>query len=195
MDRRIGTTSKAITRAAIWARRGILVCAVVVGLFWITYRSITQDKRDHALVEAAEQNNLRDVICALHSGADPNAHEVYTNPVQSLVDAWHWMLHDKHIFCHEAPLIVVMAGYGGDQGTYQPIVQALLDAGADVNARDSFGRTALMDAAGADCPAMVRLLLEHGADKNIRNPRGQTALTEALKDHNTQVVMILQNYK
>ena len=52
----------------------------------------------------------------------------------------------------------------------------LLAHGADVNARDSWGRTALVIDAEAVDPRAVRLLLAHGADVNDADKYGRTAL-------------------
>ena len=55
------------------------------------------------------------------------------------------------------------------------VVDAILAQGADVNARDAQGSTALTWAlAGNDDPQMVRDLLQHGADATMRNTPGAT---------------------
>eukprot|EP00794_Sanderia_malayensis_P015336 gene15336-16913_t len=54
---------------------------------------------------------------------------------------------------------------------------ALLDGGADPNARDLKGRTALHYAlAGSDAERLVRLLLEYGADPSIKNTEHKSPL-------------------
>ena len=53
-------------------------------------------------------------------------------------------------------------------------IQMLLDQGADANARNDAGATALLWA--VDKPAAVRILLQHQADPNIRSDDGLTAL-------------------
>ncbi len=58
-------------------------------------------------------------------------------------------------------------------------VRALLDQGADINARDNNGWTVLMAAVNGGKDAMVRLLLEKGADVNAKDKDGSTALTWA----------------
>ena len=60
-------------------------------------------------------------------------------------------------------------------------LKAALAAGADVNARDGKGRTALMHAANKGYPLMVPLLLAaEGADADIRAADGATALFMAV---------------
>ena len=68
--------------------------------------------------------------------------------------------------------LVTMARWGDPDA-----VRLLLDRGADINARDADGRTALMLASYSDAysPDVVRLLIERGADVNARTPSGDTA--------------------
>lgn len=59
------------------------------------------------------------------------------------------------------------------------ICKALIDAGADVNAKDDNGRTALMRAALLGQDRCVDLLLDAGADINAQDEVGRSALMEA----------------
>lgn len=54
--------------------------------------------------------------------------------------------------------------------------KALIEAGADLNRKNSDGTTALINAAFFCRTNIVRLLLTHGADREIRNKAGSTAL-------------------
>ena len=60
--------------------------------------------------------------------------------------------------------------------TKAEIVNALLNAGADVNAKDYYGRTALMFVRNAET---VNALLNAEADVNAQDNRGNTALMDA----------------
>jgi len=55
------------------------------------------------------------------------------------------------------------------------IVRALLDAGADVDARQQAGVTPLMGAAAGGAVELVRLLLDAGADPSLKDDAGRTA--------------------
>ncbi len=61
-------------------------------------------------------------------------------------------------------------------GQFHGLVDFLLAAGADVNARSRGGSTALMTAVHAHAPEMVQQLLDAGADVNAMSPQGATAL-------------------
>jgi ankyrin repeat protein len=61
----------------------------------------------------------------------------------------------------------------------QVLVQ--LQAGADVNARDSNQRTALLHGVRGGQLAVVRALIEAGADLDVRDQDGRTALMEAAR--------------
>ncbi len=56
------------------------------------------------------------------------------------------------------------------------IAKALIKRGADVNAKDKDGITALMVAASHNNAPMLGLLLQSGADPAAKNNKGQTAL-------------------
>jgi len=70
-------------------------------------------------------------------------------------------------------------------------VQQTLDAGADVNATDSYGRTALILASEQGHPEIVAMLLEKGADVNAKGIFGMTALQWASRNGRTEIVKIL----
>jgi uncharacterized protein len=60
-------------------------------------------------------------------------------------------------------------------GRNPEIIRLLLAAGADPNARQTAGFTAIFSAAAANRRDLVELLVSHGADASIRNDFGQSA--------------------
>lgn len=72
---------------------------------------------------------------------------------------------------------LIAAAKQGDAGQ----VRVQLQAGADVNARDSGQRTALLHAVRGGQLAFVRALIEAGADLDVRDQEGRTALMEAAR--------------
>lgn len=70
------------------------------------------------------------------------------------------------------------------------IAKYLVDAGANVNAADSHGTTALMLAA-YNSLEMVAYLVEHGANVNARTKTGQTALLDAAVEGQAAIVQYL----
>ncbi len=73
------------------------------------------------------------------------------------------------------------------------VIQMLLDAGADVNARDGRGMTALMFACATDKPnlAILRLLLKAGADQRLESAEHETARDWAAKFQQPEVMKLL----
>ena len=71
------------------------------------------------------------------------------------------------------------------------LVRECLQAGADVDDKDSDGRTALMRAAGVGDADCVRLLIEAGADVEDKDSGGRTALMRAARYNHTDCVRLL----
>ena len=75
------------------------------------------------------------------------------------------------------------------------LVKPFVERGADVNAQNDRGWTALMWATGAgdivDKPELVTALLDNGADPNLADRDGWTALMFAAKAGNTQAIKVL----
>jgi ankyrin repeat protein len=76
--------------------------------------------------------------------------------------------------------------YAATNGSVES-VKILLEAGADVNAANAFGATALIRAVNQ--PEKVRLLLAKGADVNARTRQGRTALLAASYDERGEEVV------
>ena len=74
------------------------------------------------------------------------------------------------------------------------LIETLLRAGADVNARERRGMSALMLSAASETQdvEVVRLLLKAGADVNLRSAAGETALDWARKFGSPPVIRVLQ---
>lgn len=111
--------------------------------------SLTMDNLSQvALFEAAENGDRDEVRRHIEGGFDINA-----------VDP------------EDAYTAVLLAAECGKIG----VVQDLVEAGADVNARDSFGRSALYAAAVAGHVDVVTFLCHAGADAGVRDEDGRTA--------------------
>lgn len=71
-------------------------------------------------------------------------------------------------------------------------VKALLDKGADVNAKFRYGATALFKAAERGNTEVVKLLIERGADVNVKDTfYSATALSWALQKGHTAIVVAI----
>jgi ankyrin repeat protein len=71
-------------------------------------------------------------------------------------------------------------------------VKDLLAKGANVNAKDEKGRTALLSIAPArDNPEMAKLLIEKGAEVNAKDNEGETALMIAASQSNPGILEAL----
>ena len=82
-----------------------------------------------------------------------------------------------------------------DSAKYRYVVrvQSLIKQGANVNAKDENGWSALMFASTQGDLELVKFLVENGADINVRNKNGFTAITEATRNKYLEVVQYLKS--
>jgi hypothetical protein len=78
---------------------------------------------------------------------------------------------------------------------HEAVVRLLLEQKADVDAKDTSGRTALSRAAEMGHEAVVRLLLEQKADVDAKDTSGRTALSRAAEMGHEAVVRLLLEQK
>jgi len=90
----------------------------------------------------------------------------------------------------DCPAVLMRAALIGDAAA----LLALLDNGANANASDDGGRTALMEAAYAGHSRAVEALIKRGADVNAKDCAGWTALMEAASKSHIETVKILLDY-
>ncbi len=74
---------------------------------------------------------------------------------------------------------------------YRDIMLLLLERGANPNARDEYGNTALIGAIQSGNIEVVQLLLNKGANLNVRSNTWHTALMEAVRHEHTDIVRLL----
>ena len=104
-------------------------------------------------------------------------------------------------------LVELVVDHGADLGAttrgFTPLMSAawygrvdmmrlIIRGGADINARDDYGRTALMLAVSQNKAAAVKYLLSKGADKNLRESDGYTALDIGIKEKRYAIVQLLR---
>ena len=129
-----------------------------------------------ALTHAAGRKNLVAVKLLLEKGADVNASHKREIPVKN----------GKIALSQFTALMTAPV-------TSPEIIEALLKAGADVNARDVRGITPLMLAVATDAPdpRIVKLLLDGGADRSVKCGSGELALDWARKFNHTDIMRVL----
>jgi ankyrin repeat protein len=116
--------------------------------------SVNPDVGNTPLYNACFGDHLDAVRLLLARGADPNKRIVYRSPVDGRV---------------EEGVVALMFARSAE------VALALLGAGADPNAQDAAGRTALMRAAVGGTPEQVTVLIVAGANVTARDKKGATA--------------------
>ncbi len=154
------------------------------------------------LTDAAKRGDWNTVISLLEAGADVNlpaadgttalAHAAYRNDIQMA----EFLLLKAEAEVNIANEYGVTALYLASTNADVAVIEKLLKAGADPNARLLSGETPLMAAANRGRPEAVGLLLEHGADPNMKESNsGQTALMWATAERHPEVVKLLVERK
>ena len=73
----------------------------------------------------------------------------------------------------------------------EEMTKLLLSYGADINASDDCGYTALIRSAYNNTLPVAKVLLAHGADVNVKSCRGDTALMLARQYNNEKMEKVL----
>ena len=138
------------------------------------------------LHEVAGQGNVRIVAALVHLGADPNARDGYgQTPLYWVSNAL------PSNSAARAAVIATLAQVGADVNARERVkgcsalhvaarrgnvvvARALLECGADIEARDKYGDTPLHRAVKCQQAELVALLLARGADAQAKSKGGQT---------------------
>lgn len=157
---------------------------------------------DHgASIDLAEANGIWPLLMAISNDNPPMAHFLLERGAAVNGQDWYgrsplWeAVNVRNLYVHNATFV-----NGIDRAPYLPLIKALLDAGADVNARtkesppvrhhlleitgtlewvDFTGQTPFISAALAGDVTVMKLLLEYGADPHIHTFEGTSALMAA----------------
>jgi ankyrin repeat protein len=156
---------------------------------------------DHEDVHAAAKNGDTDEVAALLSMDNRLTRTFDADGWSPLHLAAHYghadvvslLLHNNApVDLRSANQMANTALHAALAGRRANVVPVLLDAGADVNARQHGGWTALHAAAANGDRALVELLLSRGADAAIANDAGVTAASIARERGHAAIAELLE---
>lgn len=143
-------------------------------------------------MDGYDSHDMSPLLYALQYGEDPNASKRVTETALFLISTGVDVNSVKNKN-KDKMFPIIHAGAAG----YAEVVEALIQAGADVNAKSSYGETALAAAVFKQKTEVVKTLLKAGADTNWVSSRTGKTLIElveagAAESKDDAVVEILQ---
>jgi hypothetical protein len=161
-----------------------LLLLVLGGPVWLAQRQLRIESLNRALVSSVKQKDLAAVTRLLEKGADPNTLDVPSKPSGNL---WTIFLQFARPTRQPSyPPVLMRAANGG----HTDIVKALVEHGAEVNAR-SYGSTALLSAVSNGYTETARYLLDQGADIDAAGMEGNTPLIRAVWSGRLSMVRLI----
>jgi len=154
-------------------QRFFLVSVLTILVYAITVQAAEEEGEHFSallnddLINSVTLGTPEDVKILLEKGANPN-------------------LKDAHGF----PMIAIAAEREGEAGA--TIARALLAGGADIDATNPKGETALHNAIKTDHDKLVWLLLSEGANFYLMTTDGQTPLDYARKENNPRILRLVE---
>jgi len=140
------------------------------------------------LLDAIESGNTSEVEALLAAGANPDGRaKINADPFYVIKICHSPLIHALRLNKIDILKLLLKTSYARDNPenysagvSYdRSIIETLIAAGGNVNARAEINDTPLIIAARGGRVELLRFLLERGADVNFRNKPGQTALLAA----------------
>jgi len=187
-----------LDKALVWAAAGDDSEIV----HWLIAAGARVDSGELPLTAAIANWKIANVKLLLEAGADPNARDK-KNDETPLMLAMRNNLRDSTLV---VKLLLAARADVNVSDKYRrtalftaiwskqpvPVLQALLAAGANVNAQGHDGNTPLIDAVSrGDIQAVKALLVAH-AEVHARNRKGETALSIAVENHRSDILALLK---
>lgn len=174
-------------------RRGylrIVLLALLLPVLWGFWK-LQRLRLDTELIDAIKIGDTKAALYCLQAGADPNTRDPYEE--QSVEEqsvhgleafrGWLKQFTDRQPpRFHNPALITLFVDQTDPDRTRQEnleIARALLDHGADINARDVDGATPILCALHLKWDRTAQLLLDRGADIHLRGKDGYNTLMAA----------------
>ena len=160
------------------------VLLVVAGLMLPCFLYVKHEQHQYAmnreLIQSLKQGDFKQSLKLVETGADPNTRTIPPSPPT-------WLELLKQLLYHSKPLLnrsptAFMLGCGDAYHNPMPpaLAQEMLEHGADINARDERGATALMTTTRLEFTDSMIFLLRHHAALDIQDDEGDTAVHYAI---------------